>query len=114
MRLTLKVYFRKQHINSFQNIPKDGPFIIVSNHPSFFRLVRFMILFRDEYLNNFRMTGNPVKVNNAAPVMLNAANKPKSCNTPEFVNNKAPNAINMLNALVKGVRKFLLFYCKWI
>lgn len=36
MRLALKVYFRKQHINGLQNIPKDGPFIIVSNHPSSF------------------------------------------------------------------------------
>ena len=36
MRLALKVYFRKQHINGLHNIPKGGPFIIVANHPSSF------------------------------------------------------------------------------
>jgi len=36
MRLALKVYFSKQHISGLHNIPNDGPFIIVANHPSSF------------------------------------------------------------------------------
>lgn len=36
MRLALKVYFQKQHIKGLQNIPIEGPFLIVANHPSSF------------------------------------------------------------------------------
>ena len=36
MRLSLKVYFSKQHIKGLQNIPKEGPILIVANHPSSF------------------------------------------------------------------------------
>lgn len=36
MRLSLKVYFRKLHVKGLENIPKDGPFLIVANHPSSF------------------------------------------------------------------------------
>jgi 1-acyl-sn-glycerol-3-phosphate acyltransferase len=36
VRLALKVYFRKIHIKGLEHIPKEGPIIIVSNHPSSF------------------------------------------------------------------------------
>lgn len=34
--LALNVYFRKVHIKGLENIPIEGPFLIVSNHPSSF------------------------------------------------------------------------------
>ena len=35
-RLALKIYFKKIHVKGLENIPKEGPFLIVSNHPSSF------------------------------------------------------------------------------
>ena len=36
IRYALKVYFRKIHIEGIEHIPKEGPFLIVANHPSSF------------------------------------------------------------------------------
>ena len=35
-KLALKVYFRKIHIEGQKQLPKEGPFLIVANHPSSF------------------------------------------------------------------------------
>lgn len=35
-KLTLNVYFRKKHVVGKENLPQQGPFILVANHPSSF------------------------------------------------------------------------------
>lgn len=35
-KLALKIYFRKIHIEGKSKVPKEGPFLIVANHPSSF------------------------------------------------------------------------------
>ena len=69
-KLALKVYFRKIHIKGLEHIPKDGPLIIVSNHPSSFLDPVSIALFVNREIN-FLAKGSLFKNKFVAKVLSN-------------------------------------------
>lgn len=86
-RLILNVYFRKIHVEGRNNIPKNGPYLIVANHPSTFldpisiaaqvnHKISFLakgVLFQNKFIGKILKALNMVPIYRAEdnPKMLN-------------------------------------------